>query len=86
MVRVWFANRRQKQKKQPFTPELDSSSKNHNMDSPFFEDFEDPASDYDELSGLSQLAGSGQQTSVIVRHSGQAGQEGQEDLQHFGSL
>lgn len=56
------------------------------MDSPFFEDFEDPASDYDELSGLSQLAASGQQTSVIVRHSGQAGQEGQEDLQHFGSL
>ena len=62
VVRVWFANRRQKQKKQPSNPEIDFSNiQNLGV---FFDDFDDPASDYDDLPGLGYPAG--QKASVIV--------------------
>ena len=62
VVRVWFANRRQKQKKQPSNPEIDFSNiQNLGV---FFDDFDDPASDYDDLPGLGYQAG--QKASVIV--------------------
>merc|ERR1711941_150717 len=62
VVRVWFAIRRQKQKKQPSNPEIDFSNIQNLGD--FFDDFDDPASDYDDLPGVGYQAG--QKASVIV--------------------
>ena len=63
MVRVWFANRRQKQKKQPSNPELDLTDI-QNLGEAFFDDFDDPASDYDDFPGWNYQTG--QEASVIV--------------------
>ena len=69
VVRVWFANRRQKQKKQPSSPEIDFSNIQNFGD--FFDDFDDPASDYDDFPGIGYQAG--QKASVIVlNNSGSA--------------
>ena len=62
VVRVWFANRRQKQKKQPSSPEIDFSNIQNLGD--LFDDFDDPASDCDDFPGMGFQAG--QKASVIV--------------------
>ena len=69
VVRVWFANRRQKQKKQPSNPEIDFSNIQNLGD--FFDDFDDPASDYDDLPGVGYQAG--QKASVIVLNNSASG-------------
>ena len=62
VVRVWFANRRQKQKKQPSSPEIDFSNIQNLGD--LFDDFDDPVSDCDDFPGMGFQAG--QKASVIV--------------------